>query len=258
MNTISGYRQIAANLQKSLASVAARPEIARETAYYLAHIRDVKSIDEFIKNDRLFNFAMKAFGLKDMAYGKAFMRKVLAEGIDGKSSFALQLADPRFREFAETFNFVRYGGTATTFTRAQQGTVDKYLRVELEDQAAVGDEGIRLALYFQRKAPEVGSIYGLMGDRALFKVVQTALDLPAASSKADIDKLAALIGSKIDIAKFKDEAALGKFLSRFAARWQAAESANASAPQIGLALPGLLSLPNATMLALQSLRKGKT
>ena len=56
--------------------------MALETAYYLKHIGDVKSIDDFIKDTRLFNYAMKAFGLEDMAYAKAFMRKVLVEGVE--------------------------------------------------------------------------------------------------------------------------------------------------------------------------------
>lgn len=257
MNTVSGYKQIAGNLDRSLAAVASRPDVARESAYYLAHIRDVKSADEFIKNDRLFNFAMKAFGLKDMAYGKAFMRKVLSEGIDGTRSFALQLADHRFREFAGAFNFARYGSTATAFSRAQQGTVDKYVRIELENQAGGADEGVRLALYFQRKAPGVTSIFGLMGDPALYKVVQTALGLPAALSNADIDKQAAVIGAKIDVDKLKDETALDKFISRFAARWQAAGgSAGLSIPQIGLSQSALMTLPNSTMVTLQSLKRG--
>ena len=33
-------------------------------------------------NTRVFNYAMNAFGLGDMAYAKAFMRKVLTEGVD--------------------------------------------------------------------------------------------------------------------------------------------------------------------------------
>ena len=36
----------------------------------------MKSIDDFMKDTRLYNYAMKAFGLDDMAYAKAFMRKV--------------------------------------------------------------------------------------------------------------------------------------------------------------------------------------
>src|SRR5690242_13307689 len=110
LGTVARYQQIVSNIDKSIGVVSKRPEVKLEADYYLANIRNVKTVDDFIKNDRLYKFAMTAYGLKDMIYGKAFMRKVLTEGIDGSKSFALQLADPRFKEFADAFNFARYGG----------------------------------------------------------------------------------------------------------------------------------------------------
>jgi hypothetical protein len=231
--------------------------VRRDSDYYLAHIREVKSADDLLKNDRLFTYAMTAFGLGDMIYAKAFMRKILTEGIDDRSSFALQLADPRFRAFAETFNFSRHGAATTAFDRAQQGTVERFVRVGLERDAGRADEGVRLALYFQRRAPEVGSVYGLMSDAALYKVVRTALGLPAALSGVDIDRQASIIRGRIEIESLRSEAGLDRFLSRFTARWQMENGGAAlQVPQIGLGQPVLSSFANATMLMLQNLKRG--
>jgi hypothetical protein len=255
MTTVTDYQLISRNLDKSISRIAARADVKRETEYYLQHIGDVKSADDLLKDDRLFRIAMTAFGLKDMIYGKAFMKKVLTEGIDGSKAFAVQLSDPRFREFAETFNFARYGKTATAFTRAQQGTVDKYLRITLEDEAGRSDEGVRLALYFKRKAPAVTSVYGLMGDAALYKVVQTALGLPASAASMDLDRQAAYIKSKIDIDKIKDGSGTDALLSRFTARWQMANGTpTTSVPQVGLSQDPVVTMDSATLVALQSLR----
>lgn len=255
VGTVARYQQIARNVDRTLGTLSRRPDVKRESDYYLANIRSVKSADEFLKNDRLYNFAMTAFGLKDMIYGKAFMRKVLREGVDGSKSFALQLSDPRFRDFAEAFNFARYGATATAFDRAQQGTVDRYLRIQLEADAGKSDEGLRMALYFQRKAPDIASVYGLMGDPALYKVIQTALGLPAAYSNTDVDTQAAFIRSKINIEDFKTPAKLESFITRFAARWQAANgNAAQSAPQVGLSASMLTSFDNSLLLSMQLLR----
>ncbi|MFT3988582.1 DUF1217 domain-containing protein [Aestuariivirga sp.] len=257
MTTITDYRQISANLDRSLAAVASRADVKRDSGYYLANISNVKSVDDFLKDERLYRYAMTAFGLKDMIYGKAFIRKVLTEGIDSNNAFALQLSDSRFRDFAEAFNFQRYGATATAFTRAQQGTVDKYLRVELETDAGTKDQGVQLALYFQRQAANVTSVYGLMGDTALYKVVQTALGLPAAMSNLDIDKQAAYISSKIDLDDLKTTDGMDKFLSRFAAKWQMAnDTSSATVPQIGLSQSLLTTIGNDTLLSLQNLKSG--
>lgn len=255
ISTVSSYQQIVRNIDRSIGMIAERPEVRREAGYYLANIRSVKSVDDFMKNDRLYSFAMTAFGLKDMVYARAFMRKVLTEGVDGSKSFALQLADPRFREFAETFNFARYGGTATAFERAQQGTLDRYMRVQLEADAGKTDEGLRLALYFQRKATSVASVYGLMADPALYKVVQTALGLPAAYSNVDVDSQASFIRSKINVEDFQDPGKLDSFITRFTAKWQAANSSAAlNVPQVGLSQSLLSTFDNSLLLSMQLLR----
>ncbi len=256
VGTVAGYQQIVSNLDRSIGTITKRPEVKRDADYYLANIRSVTTADEFLKNDRLYNFAMTAFGLKDMIYGKAFMRKVLTEGIDGPNSFALQLSDSRFRDFAEAFNFARYGATATAFDRAQKGTVDRFVRVQLESDAGQKDEGLRLALYFQRKAPAITTVFGLMGDSALYKVVQTALGLPAAYSGAGIDKQAAFIASKLDIADLKDAEKLNRFIVRFTAQWQAKNgNAAQSAPIVGLSQSLLTTFDNSLLLSLQVLNR---
>ena len=72
VSTIASYQLISQNLTRSLEQTAKKPDVSRETAYYQAHIGDVKSIDEFVNDYRLFSYAMKAYGLSDMVYAKAF------------------------------------------------------------------------------------------------------------------------------------------------------------------------------------------
>jgi hypothetical protein len=103
---------------------------------------------------------------------------------------------------------------------AQQGTVDKYHRLTLEEEAGVDNTGVRLALYFERNAPDITSVYGILADTALGEVVRTALGLPAELAASDIDKQADLIKSRLDIEDFKDPEKLGKFLDRFTALWE--------------------------------------
>ena len=82
LSTYLSYQLIARDLAKALDRVENQPVVERETKYYLENITKVKSIDEFVKDDRLFRYAMKAHGLEDMTYAKAFMVKALKEGVD--------------------------------------------------------------------------------------------------------------------------------------------------------------------------------
>jgi Protein of unknown function (DUF1217). len=221
MSTLVSYRMITKDLTRSLQRTASSPQVERDSKYYLENIQKVKSIDDFLSDHRVYSFAMKAFGLEDMIYAKAYMRKVLTEGVDDSKSFANRLADKRFAEFAKTFNFARYGETTTAFSATREGTVERYVRQLLEEQAGAENEGVRLALYFQRKAPELKSVYGILADRALLAVVQTALGIPAEASAADIEVQAKMIEAKLNIEDFKDPEKLDKFLQRFAAAYDA-------------------------------------
>ncbi|MGA4554664.1 DUF1217 domain-containing protein [Methylorubrum aminovorans] len=394
-DTLTSYRLIAKDLTASLKRKAAEPSVARETAYYEANIGRVKTVDDFLGDQRLYTYAMKAYGLEEMTYAKAFMRKVLEEGAASSASFANRLADDRYTAFAKAFSFgqgvtvegtdparfglpavaaslsapkrladtydfsgraessflvesridatttqsvtvrlnaktlagqvadlskvtpaeiaaavaaqidasalkgkvqaglaadgslffqttaltdfgadgraggtgldadtlVNAGGTnrSLTIRNAPLSAADKlatdvgfgtdlgpdalaqtvtqaYLRQSLESEAGDADTGVRLALYFARKAPTLTSAYDILGDAALSQVANTVIGLPATSGAATSEALARradLIAKKIDVASLKDPAKLDAFVRRFAAIWDA-QNNTASAPVLAL------------------------
>ena len=255
MATISSYAAITANLDRSISRVAAEPSNARSSAEYLKRIGDIKTVDAFLKDDRVFTYALKAHGLEDMAYAKAFIRKVLEEGIDGRDAFANKLADPRYKELAETFNFKRYGETATVFARAQTGTVAKFNRQSLEIEAGLDNEGVRLALYFQRQAPKAENTFDLIADPALARVIQIAAGLPQSMGVLDIDKQAAMIEWRVDFASLKEPDKLNRLIERFTALWDIEQPQQATGDASILFTDSSIIGPDGDMLlALQSWR----
>jgi hypothetical protein len=372
INTFTSYQLIARDLPKALGRVENQPMVERETKYYLENITKVKTIDEFVKNDRLFRYAMKAHGLEDMAYAKAFMVKALKEGVSNPESFANKLTDKRYAEFVKSFNFAAHGELATVYSKAQQGAVtnyqaqaaiagvdptsavvqaevtyylanivkvksiddlmsndrlvrfalagfglndieenkdlaravleggirdpeslantmtdktfvafasmynfeelgeetttyilaqrpavDKFMRQTLEENAGNSNEGVRLALYFERKAQTLTSFYEILADPALARVVRTALSLPDSFASADIDKQVQLFESKLNIEDFSDPKALGKFLTRFTSLW---EIGNPSSPaQTSLSVlfsqPVEYGISTNTLFAIQAMKR---
>ncbi|MBR0817837.1 DUF1217 domain-containing protein [Bradyrhizobium liaoningense] len=119
VSTYFSYNYIAHHLTQSLTRVEQQPDVAREAAYYKANIGKVKTIDDFMKDYRLYHYAMKAYGLEDMAYAKAFMKKVLESDLNDSKSFVNKLVDKRYREFAAAFSF---NGTATPVAQSDNQT----------------------------------------------------------------------------------------------------------------------------------------
>lgn len=257
LSTTASYRLVTRDLQQSLSNISQQPHNTREIEYYKQNIDKVKSIEDLLGDDRLYQFAMRAFGLDDMIYAKAFMRKVLDEGTDDQRSFANTLTDPRFREFAETFNFKRYGETTIAFDRTQSGTVDRFIRQSLEVVAGEDNQGVRLALYFERKAATINSAFDILGDRALLQVVRTALGLPETISTLDIDKQAALITNRIDVEDFSDPDKVAEFIDRFTSLWELERPRQqAAVPNILAPGPTIYGIDAETLLNLQNLQRG--
>jgi hypothetical protein len=256
-STMIAFQAVARNLPASLARTAAAPQNANDTEYYMKHIGEIRSLDEFMADDKLYRYAVKAFGLSDMAYAKAFMRKVLEGGIDQRDSFANKLSDPRYKEFADAFNFARYPTSATSMEWAQKGTVDRFVRQQLEEQIGNDNENVRLALYFQRKAPELTNAFQVLADPALLQVVQTALGIPRESSAMPIDKQAEIISERLDFEKLKDPEELNKFLVRFSAMADVQAGPSMSAAlTILVGPPASAAMTTDLLMSIQSLRLG--
>lgn len=219
ISTMTRYQMLQTNtaLTKTLTQNDAM--VKRDTEYYLANISKVKTIDAFVKDYRLFSYAMKAYGLEDMTYAKAFIKKVLTEGIADTKSMANKMTDKRYMEFAKAFDFAAKGDKATSETSATTEAVSKYYQQTLEKKEGEQNEGVRLALYFKRKASSVTTTMGLLADKALLKFVQTTFSIPTGASKADLDLQVRNLEKHLNIKDLQDPKKVDKLIQRFAAMY---------------------------------------
>lgn len=253
LSTLTSYQMAVRDLPRSLEVVQSDGLVQRETDYYLENIGNVKSIDDLMDDDRLFRYVMKAHGLEEMNYAKALVTKVFEEGRDESDAFVNRMADGRYRELAETLDFKRYGAATTSFDKAQQGVVDKYLRQQLEENAGATNEGVRLALYFERKAPGLTTTEEILADQALSAVVRQTLQIPQETAFLDIDKQVEMLDERIDVSTFSDPEELADFITRFTAIYDATNGV--SSPALDLFNQGTAyGVSTDMLLTIQSLR----
>lgn len=217
MTTLSSYLQIANNLNKWQSITAKTPDVAVQNKYFQDHVGEVTSVDEFMKDKRLFNYAMTAFGLGDLTYATGMMKKVLEGGVTDGSSLAHTLSNTNILAFATAFDFAGNGASTTTSSTLVDTVVSRYNEQALETSQGKQNPGVQLALYFKQHASSVTSVYGILADENLLTVVQTALGIPSSASAQSIDTQARHLKARLDISDFQDPAKLDKFISRFAA-----------------------------------------
>jgi hypothetical protein len=259
LNAVSAINMYSRQLDRLQKVVADDPQVKRETEYFLGKISSVKSAEDLVKDTRLLTVATKAFGLSDMAYAKAFLVKLMNGGLADTESMANTMVDRRFRTFVETFNFGDLGEFATSFSGRMTKVAEAYKRQVLEDRAGEANPAAKLALYFQRKAPELQSGVDFLADKALTQFVQTALNLPSARISSDEALQAAVnrIEEKVDFADLKTPAGIEKMISRFAAMWEL-KNPSETTTQTPLSITGSSSgFSYATIMNLQKLISSK-
>lgn len=160
--TFLSYNLVARDLTVSMNRAAEQTEIKRAADYFKENIGKVTTIDEFLDDYRLYSYAMKAYGLEDMTYARAFMKKVLESDLSDTNSYANKLTDKRYREFASAFQFT--SGSKTPMTTRQLDEV-----IGLYD-GAMASLDTRIASetnYFNAMATRVTSVDQFLADSRL-------------------------------------------------------------------------------------------
>lgn len=254
MDALTTYRLYSSDPDRAIERVSSKPQVAREVQYYKDNIAGIKSIDDLVADSRIFNFTMQAYGLGEMSYAKAFIRKLLEGGVDDDNAMANRLTDIRYKQLATDLNFTRYGEATTAFTKISDGVIDKFYQQSLEEDAGGQNNGVRLALYFQRKAEDVENQFSILADPALLQFVQTAFGLPTAMSFLSIDKQAALISEKLDIEDLSNKDKLEDLTNRFLVLWDISNPDAVAVPPLISAPTGIQNLSLDLLYTLQKIR----
>jgi hypothetical protein len=173
VSTYFSYSYITRNLKQSLTRVENQADVAREAAYYKANIGKVKTVDDFMKDYRLYHYATKAYGLEDMAYAKAFMKKVLESDLTDSKSFVNQLVDKRYQEFAAAFSF---NGTATPVAQSDNQTdemIGLYTATKKNQVDALADD----SNYYSAQIGNISSADQLLNNDRLRNYVYSAFGI---------------------------------------------------------------------------------
>jgi hypothetical protein len=247
------------------ASEAELASAAEESTYFHNTIIKVQSLDELLDDDRLVAYLRKAYDLEDLSISEGMLRTALTSDPLDEDSFVNTQSDTRLRDLAVAFNFTSDGSIGRVSDGQVQlrsnilKTTDLNTRQTMETDAGQNNEGVRLALYFQRKAPGITSAFDILADKAVFEVVRTALSLPLSMSQADIQVQADMLIARIDLADFRDPAKLDKFITRFAALYDLTNgTANTtSAASIILGQSGIIGTDMGLLGQLQDLIRSR-
>lgn len=192
----AGWKVLQSTLDVQQARFADDPAQARDREYFRENIGSISSAEDLVNDYRLLRVALGAYGLDEDLPNRAFVEKVLSDGVTDDDALSNKLADKRYRTFSEAFGF---GGILPPSTQFP-GFADKILaRFDQQSfEVAVGeqDTDMRLALEASREVPELASAdtsdttawLSVLGNSALREVFETAFSLPDSIGVLDLDQ----------------------------------------------------------------------
>lgn len=223
------YQGLEKNHDRMFAQFKRDPRVQRAVAEFKERVAKVDSLDEFVKDYKVYTFTLTAFQLEEKADAPGFMKKILGQDLNDDKSYVNRLVDPRFKQMAKTFDFEALGVINLKDPKVIDQVVEGYLVNEFEKRMGEQNPALREAMYFKRNASQVTSVYQILSDKTLSKVVRVGLGLPEQMAYLDAKKQAAMIEKRLDVKKLSDP----RFVDRLLRQYVARVDAQANSAQFG-------------------------
>ena len=240
-------------------SAALRAQAEKDAKYYQDAIAGIGSVSELLSDRKAVNILLVSKGLDPAKVTDDYLKKIFKSDLSDPKSFANTESDPRFAAIAASFNFDKDGNVARLVPTGPQKrdqlleTQSNYVQQNLETQQGAANAGVRLALYFQRKAGDITSAYDLLGDKALAEVFRTTYGLPDSFANMDIDRQAKVVEKYLNLKDLTDPAKVGKLLSRFTAMYDVKNNAPTMSPALAILTGPGAGISQDTFLAIARL-----
>lgn len=236
---------------------AASKKADTEIEYYKEQMKSVSTAKDLLSNERLRNFVLEANGIDPKSVTQTDLEKMFSSDLSDPQSFVNTQENGKFAEIVASFNFDAKGELTSTATAGAQQrgqvleTTNQFARQTLEQQQGNANAGVRLALYFERKAPTISSAYTILSDDALFQFFRTAYSLPTSVANMDVAKQAEMVSKYMDVEKLQDPDYVSSVVKRFTALYDLQNSSTTS-PALSI-MSGGASINADTLLAVAQL-----
>ena len=237
----------------------AKAEAQAAANAYQDKVMRITSLDQLLASRDVLDFVMTAKGIDPKSVSNESLRKMFMSDLDDPKSFVNEMGDFRFAELVASFNFgpegrvVRPDGGSIVNQSVLLETMNLYLRQTIEETQGLENQGVRLALYFERMAPTISSPYDILGDTALYEFFKVTFGLPAEIGAMSIDKQAELVEKYLDLKDLGDPEALSKLLRRFTALYDLQTNDTTPSPLTILLGGGSGDINADTMMAIAQL-----
>ncbi len=202
-SALAAYKLFLKNGEQQLAKFREQSYVQDAIDYFKRKVADVKSVDDFIKDDKLVQFTLKAFNLDGETLYMGRARKVLQESVDDPDAIVNRLVDPRYKIMTQAFDFATLGVSKLQQSSFIEDVVNKFVLHQFQQTAGLQNSAVTTALQFREQASGITSALDILGNTTARQVVSTVLGWPVQTVNQSIERQQALIQERIDVKGFQ-------------------------------------------------------
>ncbi|MCB2124410.1 MAG: DUF1217 domain-containing protein [Rhodobacteraceae bacterium] len=237
----AGWTFLARTREAQKQAFVASASQQRDEAYFRAKIGGISTAEELVADRRLLSVALGAFGLEADIDNRYFIRKVLEDGTLTPGALGNKLADKRYLEFSKAFGFGDYATPRTKLSDFADRMLESYETRSFEAAVGAQNDDMRLAMNAERELARLAGRAGsddakwfeVMGSPPLREVFQTALGLPSAFARLDLDQQLGVFRERAErvlgdaeISQFADPGKIGNLVRVFLLRAESGAAAS--------------------------------
>ena len=216
-----GWRFLQRTREQQEAALTGAPATLRDEAYFDANIQSITSAEELVKDRRLLNIALTAFGLQDDLPNRAFIQKVLESSPNEDGSFVNRLADKRYKKLNLAFGFGEAGSSLNQRDGFSNTTLAKAgAQTDIPQRAL--SQGQELTTLAGEDSSEQSKWYTVLGTPSLRSLFESAFQLASGFGALSLDVQVEVLRSRTlqltganTVGQFTDRDTTDTLLRRF-------------------------------------------
>lgn len=213
---IAGWEFLKRTQARQEDSFSRTPGIRQVTTKFAEDFGKLRTADALVENRQSLSVVLGAFGLQEDIDNRAFIRKVITDGVIERGALANRLADKRYRALARELSHLAPGGTGAAPERLTASLIKRYKATEFEIAVGTSNETLRFSLAYARKMPEIveglrtdiAGWFQILGDPPTRRVLETALGFPSEFGALAIDdqvtRLRNAVLKRFDVSSVRD------------------------------------------------------
>lgn len=200
----SGWKFLQSTYDTQLETYSNSAQVSNDREYLLEKLSEPMELEDFLDDRRLMRIGLTAFDLGGEEWKRGYIDKVLTEAADEDSTFLARLDNVAYTSFAAVFK-PNEDGQIDLSEDVLNDVADRYETASFKVAVGEVDDNMRLSLNYETQISKLVKedssdetiLYRLLGDEPVFKVLQSALNLPSEFTSMDIEQQAKLLKERL-------------------------------------------------------------